>query len=193
MNLHPTLLSLLVLLTASLPFGGQTRADDSGVDSEPNATQYFVELAEYKLEQSIPTGLAEDEVIASILKSGTKPVETIRLTAMSETESMVQIGRRVALTTGTMTRSGVTTRQTQEMEIGTMLRLKIKEHTKGAIADIDYTTSRLDGDGANDTPPDVVTNTIQSTQFYGLGKTRLLSTVGASKLTGVLVTVHELP
>lgn len=193
MNLHAKLLSLVVVLIVNLPFGGQTYAEDSGGDLQPNTTQYLVELSEYKLEQSIPTGLGEGEVVDAILKSGTKPVETIRLTAMSETESMVQVGRRVALTTGTMTRGGVTNRQTKDIEIGTILRIQIKQHAKGAIADIDYSTSRLDGDGTDDSPSDVLTNTMQSTQIYGLGKTRLLSTVGAGKLTGVLITVSEIP
>ncbi|WP_372722937.1 hypothetical protein [Novipirellula sp.] len=193
MILHPKLLSLLVVLTVNLPFGGQSHAEDSGGNSQPNTTQYLVELSEYKLEQSIPTGLGEGEVVDAILKSGTKPVETIRLTAMSETESMIQVGRRVALTTGTMTRGGVTTRQTKDIEIGTILRIQIKQHAKGAIADIDYSTSRLDGDRTDDSPSDVLTNTMQSTQIYGLGKTRLLSTVGAGKLTGVLITVSEIP
>ena len=193
MHLHPMLLSLIVLVSTGIPLGGQTHADDSDAESQSNVTQYLVELSEYNLEQAIPTGLGEDEVIDALLKGGAKPVETIRLTAMSETESMVQLGRRVALTTGTMTRNGVKTRQTTDMEIGTILRLKIKQHANGAIADIDYSTSRLDGDETNDSPPDVLTNTMQSTQVYVLGKARLLSTVGAGKLTGVLVTVREIP
>tara|TARA_R110002049_G_scaffold27283_3_gene93850 strand:- start:670 stop:1419 length:750 start_codon:yes stop_codon:yes gene_type:complete len=190
---HTMLLSLFVVLASSIPFAGRTQADDSSADSRSNATQYLVELSEYKLEQSIPTGLSEDQVIDAMLKAGTKPVETIRLTAVSDTESVAKIGRRVALAPGTITQNGVMSRQVKDVEIGTMLSITIKHHVKGAIADIAYTTSRFDGDGTDGSSPDVLTNTTQSSQVYSIGKPRLLSTVGVGELTGVLVIVREIP
>ena len=99
----------------------------------------------------------------------------------------------MAVTTASMTRGDATTRQTKEIEIGTILKLRIKPLAKGAIAEIDYSTNRVDGDGTEDSPPDVLTNTMQSTQIYVLGKTRLLSTMGTGNLTGVVVTIREMP
>jgi len=189
MKLHPIIFPSLFLLVGVLPGNGDANAAEAAVET----TQYLVELAEYKLDQAIPIGLGEAEVIDAILSSGVKPVETIRLTALSNTDSMVQFGKRIAVTTASMTRGDATTRQTKEIEIGTILSLRIKPLAKGAIAEIDYSTNRVDGDGTEDSPPDVLTNTMQSTQIYVLGKTRLLSTMGTGNLTGVVVTIREIP
>jgi predicted RecA/RadA family phage recombinase len=183
----------LFLLAAIVHVHGNARANEANAETQQNTTQYLIELSEYELEQAIPVGLGEAEVIDAIRSSGAKPVETIRLTALSDTESMVQFGKRMAVTTASITRGDAITRQTKEIEIGTILRLRIKPHAKGAIADIDYSTNRVDGEGTDDSPPDVLTNTMQSTQVYVLGKSRLLSTMGIGKLTGVIVIVREIP
>lgn len=188
-----TLIVPLFLLASIIHVHENAPASEADAEPQQDTTQYLIELSEYELKQAIPVGLGEAETIDAILGSDAKPIETIRLTAMSDTESMVQFGKRVAVTTASMTRGDAVTRQTKEIEIGTILRLLIKPHAKGAVADIDYSTSRIDGEGTEDSPPDILTNTMQSSQVYVLGKSRLLSTTGVGKLTGVIVTVREIP
>lgn len=188
LNLIVAVLSLVCLSCAT----GDILAEDAGTKTEADSVQYLIELSEYELEKPIPIGLDERSVVNAILRAGIKPVETIRLTAMSASDSMVQVGKRISVTTDTMTRGDTTTRRFEALEIGTILRLEIEPHHDGAVANISYTTSRVDGDPSGDSPPNVLTNTVQSTQVYVLGRPRLLTTVGAGSITGILVTVRDI-
>ncbi|TWT66632.1 hypothetical protein [Allorhodopirellula solitaria] len=192
MKFNANSIVVILALASVIGTGRDTFADDTDTKPATNTTQYLIELSEYELEDPIPVGLDEAEVVNTILRAGIQPVETIRLTAVPETEGMVQVGKRISVTTDTMTRGDTTTRRYEELEIGTILRLTMMPHDDGAYAHISYSTSRVDGDPSGDTPPNVLTNTVQSTQVYVLGRPRLLTTVGAGKSTGILVTVRDI-
>ena len=201
MKLHPSLIVLFVALTSLIIADRNVRAEEADTTTSEDAKQYLVELSEYKLDQAIPTGLNEAETIEKIYQSGGKPVETVRLTAMAESKSMVQYGTNVTMTTaktyqGNSTSRQSTARQTgsrknKNVNVGIVLRLSIRHHAKGVVADVNYATTRIDGGGTDDSFPDVLTNSLQATQVYALGKPRLLTTVGSSKTTAVVVTVRE--
>ena len=206
MKPHPSLIVLFVALTSLIIADRNVRAEEADTPTSEDAKQYLVELSEYELDQAIPTGLNEAETIEKIYQSGGKPVETIRLTAMAESKSMVQYGTNVTMTTaktyqGNSTSRQSTARQTgsrqatsrknKDVNVGIILRLSIRHHAKGVVADVNYATTRIDGAGTDDSFPDVLTNSLQATQVYALGKPRLLTTVGSSKTTAVVVTVRE--
>jgi hypothetical protein len=172
MNHRLTVFALLVA------FGGISPADEHATKSRPK-TQYLIALSEYQLEMAAPHGLNESEILDQIRSSKAIPVATIQCTAVADTESSVQFGKQVA---------GTTSRQTN-LRIGTMLQIHITSHERGAIADISYEASRLD----DDSPSDVLTTTVQSTQIYEFGKDRLLvaSTLGSS--CHIVVAVREIP
>lgn len=193
MKLHAILLSLLV---ASMGVVNGDEHKKSGKAGEPKRvfkTQYMLTLAEYELEEAIPLGLSEAEVLELIRKSKASPVGTIRMSAVEDTESMVQFGRRVAITTGQVSIGRGTSRRTEFMETGTIVSVRIAPHAKGAIADVDFSASRLDGDGSDDTPPEVVTTTAQATQIYAMGKERLLASTSLGDKTCIVITVREIP
>ncbi|MCO8121888.1 hypothetical protein NHH03_09085 [Stieleria sp. TO1_6] len=193
MKLHSILLALLFTSTGIATAAENVMAEKVGTPKPMVKTQYLVELSEYELEQAVPVAISESEIIDVIRRSKSKPLETVRMTAVEETDSMVQNGRRVTVTTGKVTHGNTTSRSTEQLEVGTMLRVKIVPHAKGALADVSYATSRLDGNGTDVSPPDVLTKTIESTQIYVLGKERLLSSMSADKFTCVLISVSEIP
>ena len=172
MNLRPAILALL-LVSAVIVQGDEHAAKPK------HQTQYLIALSEYQLEIAVPHGLSESEILAKIRESKAVPVATIQCTAVADTESSVQFSKQVA---------GDTSRQAG-FSIGTMLQIHSTSHARGAIAEISYEASRLD----DDSPSDVRTTTVQSTQIYELGKDRLLvaSTLGSSCY--IVVTVREIP
>ncbi len=192
MKYSQLLLATLVVLSSAVVVDGKLYAEESEPEGSRQSTQYLVELSEFKLEGPIPLNLDESEVVETIFAAGTKPVETIRLTATAETESFVQTGRRSAVVTAKMTQGGTTTNQTEYEEVGAILRVRIKPTAQGAIANIDYSTNRIDSSGTDNLPPDILTSTTQSVLLYSFGKPRLLSTVGSEELIGIIVTVREI-
>ena len=186
--------SLLLFVFTSIAHADE-KAGTVDVDNavQKNTTQYFIALSEYQLKKAIPIGISEAEILETIRNSEAIPIETVQVTAVSETECLAKFGRRASVTTGKTTNGKAVSRQTEFMEIGTIFRVNIDSHPKGAIANIDYTTSRLDGEGTDGSPPDVATTTVQSTQILALGEERLLSVSGTSTPTCIVVFVKEIP
>lgn len=184
---------VLLVCASAIAWCGENGAGDKAAAESPKLAQILVTLAEYKIEKPIPVKAPEAEILKSIRDSGVMPSETVRATVAADTQSIVNFGKRVTVTTGKISRGPVTSRQTETMEIGTILQLQLTEHPKGAIAEIDYTTSRLEGGGNDDSPPDVVTNTVQATQVYALGEQRLLSTSGSENVTCIFVSIQRMP
>ncbi|KAA5543223.1 hypothetical protein FYK55_13180 [Roseiconus nitratireducens] len=187
------LIVVLLACTAGVARCEETAKTDDAATATPFGTQFLVTLAEYHLEEPIPVDATEVEILDSVRDSGAVPVESVRMTATEDTESMAHFGQRVTVTTGKVIRGPVTSKQTESIEIGTMLRVRVASHAKGALAEIDYSTSRLNGAGTDDSPPDVVTNTVQATQLYVLGKQRLLSTSSTGKAPCIVVSIQRIP
>ena len=189
----PSMTLVFLLLTAGIAHCQESSKKGNGDKGASIQTQFMVTLAEYHLEKQIPVDATEAEILKIIRSAGTAPFETIRMTASENTESMVNFGKSITVTTGRISRGPTTTRQTETMQIGTILNARIAEHANGAIAEIDYTTSRLNGEGTEDSPPDLDTNTAQATQIYAIGEPRLLSTWGTDKVTCIVVTIQRIP
>ncbi len=109
-------LALLFAFAIVLYPNHNTRADDADTETR-DTTQYLVELWEYELDEAIPIGLSEAEVVDAICGSSAKTIETIRLTAIADTDSRVQFGRRITVTTAKMTQGNTTSRQIKERVI----------------------------------------------------------------------------
>ena len=183
---------LLVLFSGIGQCKENPKAGDDGTAS-PAPTQFLVTLSEYHLEKSIPVDADEAKILEIVRESGASPYETVRMTAAADTESMVNFGRQITVTTGKVARGPITSRETQTVQIGTILQVRIASHGDGAMAEISYTTSRLDGNGTDDSTPDVLTNTVQATQIYVLGEQRLLSTSSVGKAPCIVVSIQQIP
>ena len=189
----------LLLFTAMIGFASVISGGVSLDAAEPQApplpteVQYLITFAEYQLDMTIPLDASESEIIDKIRSSKSAPLETIRTTAMANTDTMVQFGRRVAVIDGTMSRGTVVARQTRDIEVGSILQVRIASHPKGAIADINYSTSRLADNGTDNSPPDVVNNKVQSSQILAIGEDRILSTSSSTKTHCIVVSVQTIP
>ena len=188
-----------ILVPVLLSVIGNVMADEkpSGESKDPQATrsqtQYLATVAEYHLDQPFAITATEREIADYIRDQKVEPVETVRLTVMSDAYSHVQFGKRVTVTTGKIVNRDVVTRQTETIETGTILDIRIEQHARGAIANLEYTSSRLEGDGGEDSPPDMTTTTVQSTQVFELGKPRLVGARSANEKSYVMATISELP
>jgi len=188
-----SMIPVLLALTSGIARCEESEKEDKTATGPPIQTQFLVTLSEYHLEGPIPVNATEAEILDIVRDSEIKPFETVRMTAAEQTESMVNFGQQVTVTTGKVARGPVTSRQTQSVKIGTILRVRIAEHANGALAEIDYSTSRLNGNGTDDSPPDVLTNTLQATQIYKLGEQRLLSTSSIEKAPCIVVSIQRMP
>lgn len=183
----------LVLLSffTVVAHGEENAASDDVAPSAP--TQFLVTLAEYRLDQPIPVEATETEILESVRRSKVTPVETVRMTAGENSENLVNFGRQVSVTAGTVSRGPVTSKQFNSVQIGTVLKVRLVSHTDGVQAEIDYSTSRVAANGTEDSPPDVVSNTVQTTQVYALGKQRLIAMSSVGDASCIVVSIQRLP
>lgn len=194
MKAYLILFSLLYALAGVAHAGDEDKAEVEGATTQSVKLQYLVGLAEYEFEKPVPMGLSESEIIDAIERSKMMPIATLRMTVVAGTESMVEISRRVSIVESTVVRgTTAVAKNFDNLKIGAVLRIRISTHADGALADVDYTTSRIDGDAKGDPPPDIVSSSANATQIYALGQPRLLSLAGGKKTTCVLITVREIP
>ena len=118
-------------------------------------------------------------------------IQTLRLSAIDGQDATAKFGRRVTVTTGKTTSDRGVTRHTQFLDIGTMIQLSgiVKENTC-SIA-ISYEASRLDGEGTDDSPPDVVNSRLTGTYVADLGKPILLGGTNEGMTTFLVLTVER--
>lgn len=193
MSLRPIVFAMLFGFAGLTEAADQPKAHDASAAKPLHKTQYLVAIAEYQLETPMPTGLSEAEILGKIRDSKAIPIATLQCAAVADTETSVKFSKRVSVTTGKVVAGSSTSRQATQLDIGTMLQFQVASHEKGAIADINYSTSRLDGDGTDESPHDVVTITAQASQTYKLGEDRLLVATNLNNACCIVVTVSEIP
>lgn len=155
--------------------------------------RFMVTLSEYQLEDSVPASASEADILGLIQKSNVLPTETIRLSVVSDVEGMVQFGKRVTVTVGKTVNRDVTTRQAQNVQVGTLLKLTLSMANELVLAKLAFESSRLQGEGTDDSPPDMVTATISTTQILEFEKPRLMGSTSSGQTSFVFVTVTKLP
>jgi hypothetical protein len=155
---------------------------------------FVVQLTEYQLEQPIDPSLSAAAILEMLTtqRDGEKcrPVETIRLSTVSGTESMAQFGRVVNVTVGKATTArGETVRNMQAVDVGSMIRVTaIPQNDRVAIT-LSFESSRISGDIDQDVAPDISKTQISTTQLLELGKPTLVGSSTTTSSSIVLVTV----
>jgi len=188
----PCVLMLFVL--ASSAIGAEKEKVATAAKNPPKfQSRYVVTLAEYQLEKNLPITATEAEISAFIHDQEIEPFETLKLTGVNDTESSVNFGRTVAVTTGHVSHREGTSRQTSERSIGTVLRIRMAAHERGVIADVSYTCARILGNGTDDSFPNIYNNTVDVTQVFELGKPSLIGANLAEKSTYYFLTIEALP
>jgi hypothetical protein len=153
--------------------------------------QYLITLSQYRLEGLDTSHLTADDVAAAIKTQKASPVETVMLTAVAGGESMVQFGRSVTVTTGTVANRDVTSRQTQQREVGSLLRLIPSTEGQKVGLQLTFESSRQAGEGTDDSPPDIVTISIKISQLFDLGKPTLIGGTTTGESSYVFLTVSR--
>lgn len=182
-----------------LSFSGIAVGDDppsskaTAVEPATHSERYLVTIAEYRLQNPVATTLTAKDIVALIREQNSEPVETIRVSTVAETECMAQFGAAVTVTTGKIMNRDTATPIKETVNIGTLLRATASPHERGVRIEIAFESSRLSGEGTDDSAPDVIKKTISTTQILELGTPALIGATSAGDSSYVLVTVTTLP
>ncbi len=157
---------------------------------------YVVQLTEYRFEQPLRPSQSAAEILELLAATGDSKkaeiVETVRLSTLSGTESMVQFGRRVSVTVGkATTRGGETVRQKQGYDVGTVVRLTARPQDDKVAMALTFDSSRIGEEVDEDSPPDVIKTQISSTLLLELGKPSLVGSSTQASSRVIVVTVTE--
>jgi len=188
----PTLFCLLY--GANVIGQEQTQLKAIAVSQDESQQTYVVQLAEFRMKSSSDSTMSDTEIVEHFLKSKNdglvQQIETIRMSTLSGTESMVHFIKGVTVTVG-RTSNGRTppSRVTQDRSIGTMLKLRASPQNEKVLMTLSYESSRLNGEGTEDSPPEAFTTRVESTHLFEIGKPKLIAGTNAGETTFVLVTV----
>ncbi|MCG8653656.1 MAG: hypothetical protein MI861_27710 [Pirellulales bacterium] len=187
-----------------VPHSMAVGADSQGADltaaeargaGEP--VSFNLRITEFSL-QSPPGHQASNEQILKLLtdskdKHGVSQLETLRLSALEGREAMVQFGRRASITTGRVSngRGGLVQRQTQFIEVGTIVRVEGKIRGDRCELELSYEASRLRGENTEDSPPDIVTSQLSGSYVAKIGQPVLLGGTDSGSTSFLVLTVER--
>lgn len=159
---------------------------------------YVVELSEYEWREPLAAGLGADEILALVLKADARPQpdlrETIRLTTLAGTESVVSFGRRSSVTVGrTATGRGEVMKNMQVVEFGTQVKLTAVPQDQRVRLTLHFESSRQLPATTDDSPPDVSTTEVSTTLTLDPGKPALVSSFGGNRSSVLVVMVKPQP
>jgi hypothetical protein len=168
-----------VALTAFLFLSAASLAQDEGArdtaDKAPESTlrSYVVQLTEFRWKGSTDPALSPRVIVRAVdqlRKDGKLDViETVRLSALENHESMAQFGKSVPMTTGVAdTRQG-RVRNVDFQQVGTMVKLTAVPKDGKVVLELQYEASRLNGEGAGDLPPSTLTTQFKTTPMIEPG------------------------
>lgn len=195
--------SLLASVASVTPVEGQ---DSKGTAKHPPTDRiptssdrsFSIEVIEFQIDAISGADLSVEELVASFdqmkREGALKRVEKIRLSVLEHRQSSVNFSKLVAIVTGShATAPGrPPVRSMRDIEIGTMTEaIVVAREEKRVSVDLAYRSSRLDGEGTDDSPPVVVTVNIETSQVLELGKPMLLAGISADPNVYVLIKVTE--
>jgi hypothetical protein len=189
--MKPTLLWLAPIL-ATLAISALHGADTS---TEPisQRDRFLVTVSEYQLGDSVPANASEADILESIRETDAQPTETIRLSVIKDVDCMVQFGRVIPVTVGKTMNREVATRQTQNVQVGTLLKFRMSLDGESVIVKIEFEASRFQGEGSDDSPPDIASASISTSQYLPFAKPCLIGSTSIGDTSYVFVTVTKIP
>ena len=189
--------NILLALAVIVPFSAPSFAQDGGIRdaAAPDAAiqSYVVQLTEFRLKASVDPTLKAKEIVQAFdkLKSDGKIdlIETVRLSALENHESMAQFGKTATVTTSISQTQRGRVRSTQQREVGTMVELTAIPRNGKILLKLHYEASRFDGAGTEDSPPDTLTTRFNTTLLVEPGTPTLVggTTAGATSLLFVSI------
>ncbi|MFN3194068.1 MAG: hypothetical protein ACE361_26405 [Aureliella sp.] len=166
-------------------------ADIAGAQEEPPGNSYSVTLSEYRLKELDSTKISESSIVQLIATSKAKPIETISLTTFAGSESVVQFGRTVSVTVGFSQRGAASQRVTQDRQIGSLLQITVNPNDEWAAVELSYEASRHEGEGTDDSPPELTNTRIQTSQMLKWNQPTLIGGTSAGETSYVFLTVTK--
>lgn len=179
------------------PVAAQDAAPTPQTPPPPRATgpSWIVQVTE--LRTSVPLDPKKDAdglqaELEQLKKDGkVEMIETIRLSALEGLQAMAQFGRQAAVTTGTAQgMPGRTVRNIQMMQVGTMVRVTAAQQEGKVLLELSYEASRLGEPRNEDTPPDIISVTCNTTLAVSPGQTVLAGGMSSNQSTFLLVSIE---
>lgn len=161
------------------------------------SASYLVQLTEYRLDQPMDPSQSAAEILALVSRNDGDPkrkADTIRLSALSGTESMAQFGQTVFVTVGTVAMNrggGPVQKSVQGMEIGTLIKVTVVPQNDKVAMTLTYESSSLGDAEEEDSPPSINKTKVNTTQLLDLGKSSLVSVSTTSSSTILVVKITK--
>ncbi len=180
-----TKLWLCIFLICSIGNCQENSSSSKAATPIPKSDGYTVSLTELRLRKP----LTHDQLAESLKKTEElknnedfEIVETIRLSTLPGFESIVQVGRKTAITVGVSEVPGRAGQKSIKSEsFGTIVRLTAVPIEGKTRLTLNYESSRVDSESKNELSPDTKTFLIDTTLLLEPSKTVL---VGGSTVDG---------
>lgn len=204
MTLCPMTLSLMIGLvvcqTAPQPLVYSQELGRSPRDAETKAERraiptYFVRVAEARTQEEPPAEASKSELLAWLEKARKENKieiqEMVRISVVDGFDATAQFGKRVPIVTGTNVTPQGTTRSYTSVDFGTILRVRAQEAGDQVRLQINYESSRVDGDLPEDRPAKIDRTQFNSSILTKPGDPVLLFTDSANGKGRFLVLTLE--
>lgn len=195
--------SAILILVGSMPASTVSVAQefeprDTPAESPAAGLQsYVVQLTEFQLESSSDPKLTADNIVQSFDEMANEGklevVQIIRLSALERRETMVQFGKMVTVTSAVLPAGPGRgeSRRTQQLEVGTLARLTAEPQEGKVLLQLSYEASRVEGDGHEDSPPEIRRIQFHTSLLIEPGKPVLVGGVSIEETSFLLVSITE--
>jgi hypothetical protein len=192
----------LSILCCLAVFGDQLNAQEalatksgSGADhAEAPPIIYQVDVIEFALKDKSDADLESANLLDLLRTKSDKiqRIESTRMTAIAGCKSTASFGRSSSVTMG-VTKSAVgSTRNTAQIQIGTMLQLTPMNNSNGtATVTLSYEAARLTEAKQEDTMPDIVKVTVNAELMLKLGTPTLVAGSTNGDSSYIAITIRE--
>ncbi len=157
---------------------------------------YLIQLTEFRVNDSAHARWSTDEILKRFeRREGDETleiVETIRVSALSGHESMVKVGRQARVAVGAITTPArAPTRQMESHSVGTIVSLIAEPADGMVLLKLNYSSSRFDEKGTDESPPDMVTVQYDATLLIDVGRTTLVGGSSAAPTSYLILSVDR--
>ena len=139
---------------------------------------YDVTLTEFQMKSGQEPEISFKEIIDAFHDRENRDnlilVETLRLTLQADLECTAQFSRQVTVTEGIVRNPRGVQRRTKTVKLGTMAQIRVTPEDDKLTLRLRYTASRLGGEIPEDSPPDMLNSTYETTIAVQRGKPALV-------------------
>ncbi len=171
-----------------------TKSGSSASHAEAQHVIYRVDLIEFALKDKSDADLGSAELLDLLKTKSDKiqRIESTRMTAISGAKCTASFGRSASVTMG-VTKSAVgSTRNTAQIQVGTMMQLTPMNNSDGtATVTLIYEAARLTVAKQEDTMPDIVKVTVNAELMLKLGTPTLVAGSTNGDSSYIAITIRE--